>query len=346
MPFASLASGDADQAEIADLDRVSASEEKVQDGLAKKRLRKQAQTLGRTRRQVERQWQEKLLALRMEKLLGRRFVAVLENTVLILIFVLFVLITSEALLERARPAGLSVWQHWFFAIADLAVCSVFLFEFTLKLVLAPHRGSYFLRHALIDFLASLPFGFVAHLIELDRMSDLLGQGGGSQAFWHPARIARVARAFRFLRVAIPLVRLARLGLILLRLSDRLVHRMGRLLNRNIVLFEPLQTQKPESSDRHRLIALRSEVEHARTTALARLDRDQSSRLCAASPGRSRSARRAPSRPRSRSCLSRISQPRDTRRGRGRALDPDDPRAAPRRDGPRPGQGRRPLSPAP
>ena len=32
--------------------------------------------------------------------------------------------------------------------------------------------------------------------------------------------------------------------------------MGKLLNRNIVLFEPLHAQKPESSDRHRLIALR------------------------------------------------------------------------------------------
>jgi hypothetical protein len=158
------------------------------------------------------------------------------------------------------------------------VCSVFLFEFTLKLVLAPNRGSYFLRHALIDLLASLPFGFVAHMIELERIDGLLVRGGGSASFWHPARIARVVRAFRFLRAGLPIVRLARVGLILLRLSDRLVHRMGRLLNRNIVLFETLQAQKTESSDRHRLVALRSEVENARAAALARLDRSQTIRL--------------------------------------------------------------------
>ena len=110
-------------------------------------------------------------------------------------------------------------QHLFFAWADLAVCSVFLFEFTLKLVLAPHRTSYFLRHFLIDLVASLPFGFVAHQIELDRMSDLLASpGGGTGSLWRPARIARVARAFRFLRVVLPVVRLTRVGLILLRLA--------------------------------------------------------------------------------------------------------------------------------
>ena len=88
----------------------------------------------------------------------------------------------------------------------------------------------------------------------------------------------MARAFRFLRVVLPIVRLARVGLILLRLSDRLVRRMGGLLNRNIILFEPLQAQKPESSDRHRLVALRSELEHARAAIEARLDRDQRRQL--------------------------------------------------------------------
>ena len=275
----SEAEAGADPAETAELDRISATEEQEREDVARKRLREQAQVLCRARRQVERQWQEKLLALRIEKLFGRRFAGLLENTVIVLILVLFFLIAGEALLERARPQGLSVWQHWFFACADLAVCSVFLFEFTLKLALAPHRRSYFLRHVVIDLLASLPFGFVAHLIELDRIDDL-GQGGGagSGSLWRPARIARVARTFRFLRMVLPIARLARVGLILLRLSDRLVHRMGRLLNRNIVLFEPLHAQKPESSDRHRLIALRSEVEQARAAALARLDREQASQL--------------------------------------------------------------------
>jgi hypothetical protein len=66
----------------------------------------------------------------------------------------------------------------------------------------------------------------------------------------------------------------RVVLILLRFSDRLVRRMAGLLNRNIILFEPLQAQKAESSDRHRLLTLRSELEQAKTAIEPRLDRDQ------------------------------------------------------------------------
>ncbi len=77
---------------------------------------------------------------------------------LVLILVLFGLIAAEAMLERASPQGLSVRQHEFFAWADLAVCSVFLFEFAVKLVLAPNRLTYFFRHLLIDLVPSLPVG--------------------------------------------------------------------------------------------------------------------------------------------------------------------------------------------
>src|SRR5262249_22582000 len=155
-----------------------------------------------------------------------------ENTVLVLILVLCGLIALEALLEHAQPAGLSVAQHVFFAWADLAVCSVFLFEFVLKLILAPDRTTYFLRHLVIDLVASLPFGFVAHQIELAQMESAVGAGVLSSLLLQLVQFGQVARVLRFVRVA----RLARVVLILLRLSDRLVRRMAGLLNRNIVLF--------------------------------------------------------------------------------------------------------------
>ena len=78
-----------------------------------------------------------------------------------LILALIGLIVAETMLERASVAGLSAGQHRLFAWLDLAICSVFLFEFALKLTLAPHRFTYFLRHMAIDFVASLPFGFLA-----------------------------------------------------------------------------------------------------------------------------------------------------------------------------------------
>jgi len=241
-----------------------------------KLLRRQARRVERTSRQVRREWQEKLLALRMESLFGRRFVVILENTVLVLILVLFGLIVAEAVLEHASPAGLSAGQHVFFAWADLAVCSVFLFEFALKLSLAPHRMTYLLHHLLIDLVASLPFGFIAHQIELGQLEAALEPAAESGLFWRFFQLGRVV--LRFFRLGIPIARLARVGLILLRLSDRLVRHMGNLLNRNIILFLPLQAQKAESSDRHRLVALRSELEHGRTAVEATLDRDQRRQL--------------------------------------------------------------------
>jgi len=257
-------------------DRLGPNVEDEQDQAAANLLRRQTRRVERSSRQVRREWQEKLLDLRMESLFGRRSVAILENTVLILILVLFGLIAAEALLERASPAGLSAGQHRFFAWADLAVCSVFLFEFALKLALAPNKMSYFLRHLLIDLVASLPFGFIAHQIELSQLEAALGPGSESGLFWQIVQLGRIV--LRFFRLGVPIARLARVGLILLRLSDRVVRRMGKLLSRNIILFSPLHAQKPESSDRHRLVALRSELEHGRTAVEARLDRDQRRQL--------------------------------------------------------------------
>jgi hypothetical protein len=235
-------------------------------------MRQRTRRIDRLARQVRGEWQEKLLALRMDSLFGRRLVALLENSVLVLIFVLVGLIAAEAMLERSSPSGLSAGQHEFFAWADLAVCSVFLFEFAVKLTLAPHRLKYFLRHVLVDLVPSVPFGFFAHMIELDQLGEAIQSGSWSSPLFRFFRLGRVA--LRFIRVAMPVARLARVGLILLRLSDRLVHRLAGLLNRNILLFEPAHTQKAESSDRHRLVSLRGELEQARTAIESRLDREQ------------------------------------------------------------------------
>ena len=217
----------------------------------------------RLSRRVRGAWQEKLLALRMQSLFGRQFVAVLENTVLVLILILFALIASQVVLEQTTATGLSIRQHEFFAWADLAICSVFLFEFALKLALAPNRLSYFTRHFVIDLVASLPFGFIFNQIAIAQLENAVAGAGPPSGPFRPfLRMGRIA--IRFLRVALPILRLVRIPLILLRLSDRLVRRMAGLLNRNIVLFEPSQTQKAESSDRHRLVTLRSELEKAGT----------------------------------------------------------------------------------
>jgi hypothetical protein len=254
----------------------SAPVDRAEDRETVSALKRQTRRVERLARRVRREWQEKLLALRMEALLGRRPLAILENTVLALIPLLIGLIVAESLIERAGK--LSAVQHRFFAWADLAICSVFLLEFGLKLCLAPERLAYFLHHLVIDLIPSLPFGFVAHEIDLAEMGTAAASESGTLEVL--ADYGRMAQVLRFTRLILPIARLTRVGLILLRLSDRLVRRLVGLLNRNIILFEPSATQKPESSDRHRLLAIRGELEHARTAAESQLDRDQRRDLAA------------------------------------------------------------------
>jgi hypothetical protein len=240
-------------------------------------LRRQTRRAARLVRQMRGEWQEKVLALRMQSLFGARFVAILENTVIVLILVLFALMAVQVLLERASPSGLSVRQHEFFAWTDLAICSVFLCEFAIKLALAPGRMVYFVRHFVIDFVASLPFGFVFHQIALGQLESVAAGASSPSGPFRPfLRAMRVL--LRLMRVALPLLRLLRVPLILMRLSDRLVRRLASIFNRNIVLFEPWQSHKAESSNRHRLVTLRSELDHARRAIDSRLDREQRRQL--------------------------------------------------------------------
>ena len=256
--------------EIADPVAAVAAEAR-EDREAVAALRQQARRVDRLAGRVRSEWREKLLAIRMEALLGRRGSAMLENAVLILIPVLIGLIAAEWMFERAGP--LSAAQHRFFAWADLAICSVFLVEVAVRMALAPERGSYLLRHLAIDLLPSLPFGFAAHQIDLAEMTLPAAEAARTGALEWLADAGRMAQVLRTSRLILPLARLARIALILLRLSDRMVRRMAGLLNRNIILFEPSSAQKPESRDRHRLLALRSELEHARARVEERLSGD-------------------------------------------------------------------------
>ena len=140
----------------------------------------------RLRRRVRSEWQDKTLAMRLQGLLGRRGLKIFENVILVLIFVLAGLIVGETLLDRG--GRLSEADRAWFAWVDLAVCSVLLAEFALKLTFAPAKALYFKRHFLIEFLASLPFGFLSY--QLDAM----------QIERHVSRAAETLRVLRSLRI--------------------------------------------------------------------------------------------------------------------------------------------------
>ena len=241
---------------------------------AKGRFSEYGAALRKLRLTARAEWRERLLALRLRNLLGRRGVAVLDNVVLVLVTVLAALILTETFLERTgrlNPAD-QVVLAW----ADLAICSGLLAEFGLRLILAPDRGMYFLRHFAIDLLASLPFGFLAYALD-PRLS-----AGEEETLWllRYLRFARLLEILIYLRVAMPVIRLTRVGLFALRVSDRLVRKNAGLLNRNIVLFEPHHAYRPESSDRHKLALFRRELQTAEDALTPRLGRDQQDILAA------------------------------------------------------------------
>ena len=235
---------------------------------SRERIGRQVRELERQQRTVRGEWQEKLLALRLQKLLGPRLVKIVETAVLLLIVLLVGLIVAEGFFDRTHRLTDThrAWLAW----ADLAICSALLAEFGLRLTLAPRKGLYFLRHFVIDFLASLPFGFFSYQLASEQME--IGLTAATEGMWllRFLELGQLVQILRFVRLALPVVRVARLGLFFLRLSDQIVRRYVRLLNRNIVLFEPYHAQRPESRERHRLAALRGEHEHAATAVAARL----------------------------------------------------------------------------
>jgi hypothetical protein len=231
----------------------------------------QIRALAHLRRSVDREWQQKVLNLRLERLLGRRRLWGLEALALWLILLLSGLIVTETLLDQASllPWGLRSWFAW----ADLAICSVLLGEFFLKWSLAPRKAAYLVRHFALDFVASLPFGFLA--FQLDSWTTLEHElPGAAETLWwlRYLRFTRLIEVLRAIRLMLPTIRLTRLAFFAMRLCDRLVRRNARLLNRNIVLFEPANGLPPESNERHRLTALRSELEGLSTHLFSRLDR--------------------------------------------------------------------------
>ena len=85
-------------------DRENELQEAEEESQARERIGQRVRELERLRRRVRGEWQEKLLALRLEDLLGPRLVKVLETAVLWLILILVGLIVGRGACWIA-PAG-------------------------------------------------------------------------------------------------------------------------------------------------------------------------------------------------------------------------------------------------
>ena len=168
---------------------------------------------------------DRVLALRLERLLGRRTVQVWEAIIFWLIIAVLGLIVVDHYSDPPA-AGVIAWTTW----ADTAICAVLLLDFALRWALTPRRLAYLRRRFLTELLPSIPFGL---LVSLEHVAAL-----------RSIRVLRLARVFRVLRLVRPLIRVVRLALFVARAADRLVEKNAWLLNQNIVFFtDPVRDEQ-------------------------------------------------------------------------------------------------------
>ncbi len=216
--------------------------------------------LRRRTKAVAAELQERQLAWRMERLFGYRAVAALERLILLLLL-LFVGMLSVEWAYRDYQTVLEVC-----AWLDLGICLVLLSEFSLKMALAEPRRLYLRRNWITGLLPAIPFGFIVYMADEQRIAE------AAELFvlLRGLRYLRLSQMARWLRLARPIVRVARLVGFALQASDRLVRRIAPLLNRNLVLFERAAIHIRQPAYRTSLAALRQRFQYHASESIGRL----------------------------------------------------------------------------
>lgn len=173
-------------------------------------------------RRLRRAADDRELARRREGLFGRRGVAAIEATNLVLLLVVLTTLVVEAVVTLT-PA-----QSWLLHAVDAAACCFFVADFVVQFALHPARGGWFLRNALTDLLPAIPA-----VLWLLPVAPLPGVAQDAVLLrW--IRIVRVTWVARYLQAMRPLVRTVRLVVFLVRGMDGLVERFAGLLDRDFV----------------------------------------------------------------------------------------------------------------
>ena len=191
-------------------------------------------------RRLLRAGDDRELARRLERRLGRRGVAVLETTNFVLLLVVLVTLVIEAM-DLTDTQDLVF--HWIDAIA----CLFFIADFVFELVLHPSRLSWFWRNALTDLVPAIP----SVLFLLPPGLPVGGVGGAADnvLLLRALRLLRVTWAARYVQALRPLLRSARLLLFLVRGLDGLAARFAQILNREFVFVpDAAEVQRSAAED--------------------------------------------------------------------------------------------------
>lgn len=186
-------------------------------------------------RRLLRAGDDRVLAGRLERRLGRRGVSILETTNFVLLLVVLATLVIEYLVDLT-PAQETVF-HWIDALA----CLFFVADFVFELILHPSRWSWFWRNALTDLVPAIPS--VLFLLP----STAIGAPTDSLLVLRMLRLLRVTWAARYVQALRPLLRAARLLLFLVRGLDGLAARFAQILNREFVFV-------PDAAEVNRTVA--------------------------------------------------------------------------------------------
>lgn len=218
--------------------------------------------LRRMARRIGRMHCDRILVRRLERVLSPLGARALELTSLTLLVVVFVLLFLEAAFAWSDTT-LRVFQ-----VVDGVVCLFFITEFVLKFVLAPARGSWFVRHMLTDLLPAIPAALALAPVDVPAT-------GEDVVALRLLRFFRITYFARYLQAMQPLLRLVRLVLFLVKGMDGLVRRFSPLVNRNFVFFDEVTLHddagRPASARELTYRALRRE--HLLLTGLGANARD-------------------------------------------------------------------------
>jgi hypothetical protein len=231
---------------VEDADRVRKQLAAERERTFDERLPKLDRAFKRSQNRAHNRLQDRRLAGRQKALFGPRLFRWWEAIQLVLVLLIVLLLLIETLVLRLRVADPRAYPGLFrfFAFADLVICSVFLFDFALRLTLVEGRWRYFRRHLIVDFLAAIPFGYIA-------WAASSGAAGAAESL----EIIRLLRLFR-LQALQPILRILRLALFAARFADGLVNRYAKVFNRNIILWELTPTRNSDQRTADKLSFLR------------------------------------------------------------------------------------------
>ncbi|MCA8953840.1 MAG: hypothetical protein KDE27_30285 [Planctomycetes bacterium] len=192
-------------------------------------------TLRRHARRLRNLADDRELALRLERTLGRRGVVVFETANVVLLLVVLAILTIEFTVDLSPAVGIAL--QWIDALA----CLFFIFAFFFELALHPRRGSWFVRNVLVDLLPAIPSAlFLLPSVAVPGVAE-------DAVVIRALRVLRITWAARYVQMLRPIVRSLRLLLFLVRGMDGLVLRFAKLLDREFVFL-------PAAADEQRAIA--------------------------------------------------------------------------------------------